>query len=43
MSAWLRTGALVHRETVFDGLDQAPHALEAMIAGRTIGKTLVRI
>jgi NADPH-dependent curcumin reductase CurA len=40
---WLRTGALVHRETVFTGLDAAPRALAAMIAGRTIGKTLVSI
>jgi len=43
MTDWLRTGALVHRETVFDGLDQAPRALAAMIAGETTGKTLVRI
>lgn len=40
---WLRRGELVHRETVFTGLDAAPEALAAMIAGRTIGKTLVSI
>ena len=39
---WLRTGALVHRETVFEGLASAPHALAEMIAGHTTGKTLVR-
>ncbi len=43
MVEWLRNGDLVHRETVFTGLDAAPHALAAMIAGRTIGKTLVSI
>jgi NADPH-dependent curcumin reductase CurA len=43
MAEWLRSGALVHRETVFDGLEQAPRALAAMIAGETTGKTLVRI
>jgi NADPH-dependent curcumin reductase CurA len=43
LSAWLRSGELVHRETVFDGLDQAPHALAEMISGRTTGKTLVSI
>jgi NADPH-dependent curcumin reductase CurA len=43
MSDWLRAGALVHRETVFDGLDRAPQALAAMLAGETTGKTLVRI
>jgi NADPH-dependent curcumin reductase CurA len=42
MTEWLRTGALVHRETVFEGLASAPHALAEMIAGRTTGKTLVR-
>jgi NADPH-dependent curcumin reductase CurA len=40
---WLRNGELVHRETVFTGLESAPHALAEMIAGRTIGKTLVSI
>jgi NADPH-dependent curcumin reductase CurA len=43
MSAWLRSGELVHRETVFENLDQAPHALAEMISGRTTGKTLVSI
>jgi NADPH-dependent curcumin reductase CurA len=42
MTGWLRTGALVHRETIFEGLASAPRALAEMIAGRTIGKTLVR-
>ncbi len=42
MADWLRTGALVHRETVFEGLASAPRALAEMIAGRTTGKTLVR-
>ena len=43
MAGWLRTGELVHRETVFEGLESAPHALAEMIAGHTTGKTLVRI
>jgi NADPH-dependent curcumin reductase CurA len=43
MSAWLRSAQLVHRDTVFNGLDQAPRALSEMIAGRTTGKTLVSI
>jgi NADPH-dependent curcumin reductase CurA len=40
---WLRCGQLVQRATVFAGLDAAPEALAAMLAGRTIGKTLVSI
>lgn len=43
LTDWLRSGELVQRETVFAGLDAAPQALGAMIAGRTIGKTLVSI
>ena len=43
MATWLRNGELVHRETVFEGLESAPQALAAMIAGHTTGKTLVSI
>jgi NADPH-dependent curcumin reductase CurA len=43
VSDWLRSGELLHRETVFTGLDSAPRALAAMIAGDTTGKTLVSI
>ena len=43
MSGWLRSGEVVHRASVFEGLDAAPEALAAMIAGRTTGKTLVSI
>ena len=43
LTGWRRSGDLVHRETVFRGLDQAPRALAAMIAGNTIGRTLVSI
>jgi NADPH-dependent curcumin reductase CurA len=43
VAAWLRTGALCYRETVVDGLEQAPGALVRMLAGGTVGKTLVRI
>ncbi len=42
VSGWLGTGELVSRETVFEGLESAPHALAEMLAGRTTGKTLVR-
>ncbi|MFL6061634.1 MAG: zinc-binding dehydrogenase [Marmoricola sp.] len=43
MGSWLRSGEVVHRETLYDGLGSAPDALAAMIAGRTTGKTLVSI
>ena len=38
-----RDGRLRYRETIVDGLEHAPEALARMLAGETIGKTLVRI
>jgi NADPH-dependent curcumin reductase CurA len=43
LGAWLRAGRLRHRETVVEGLGNAPEALIRMLAGETVGKTLVRI
>jgi NADPH-dependent curcumin reductase CurA len=40
---WLRAGRLRYRETVVEGLEHAPEALVRMLAGDTVGKTLVRI
>lgn len=40
---WLRDGRLVHRESVYLGLESAPEAMADMLAGRTVGKTLVRL
>lgn len=43
VGAWLREGVITYRETVYDGLEQAPLAMADMLAGRTTGKTLVRL
>jgi NADPH-dependent curcumin reductase CurA len=43
VGAWLRDGSITYRETVYDGLEHAPAALADMLAGRTTGKTLVRL
>lgn len=43
VGAWLSEGALVYRESVYDGLASAPRAMADMLAGRTVGKTLVRL
>lgn len=43
LGGWLAEGRLQSRETVFDCLESAPTALADMLAGRTTGKTLVRI
>lgn len=41
--AWVGSGALRYREHVVDGIEQAPRAFIEMLAGRTIGKALVRL
>ena len=43
VAGWLRDGRLRYRETIVDGLERAPEALARMLAGDTIGKTLVRV
>ncbi|WKN48444.1 NADP-dependent oxidoreductase [Nocardioides sp. Arc9.136] len=43
LGGWLRDGVVAHRQSVYEGLSQAPVALQDMLAGRTTGKTLVRL
>jgi NADPH-dependent curcumin reductase CurA len=43
LGGWLAEGRLQYRETIVDGLVRAPEALERMLAGDTVGKTLVRV
>ncbi len=43
LGRWIADGRLKYTETVIDGLERAPEALALMLAGRTTGKTLVRI
>jgi NADPH-dependent curcumin reductase CurA len=43
LGGWLAEGRLVYRETIVDGLERAPEALAMMLAGETVGKTLVRV
>jgi NADPH-dependent curcumin reductase CurA len=40
---WLRDGRIRYRETVVDGLENAPAALARLMRGDTSGKTVVRI
>jgi len=42
-SSWIREGALVYREDVVQGIERAPEAFARMLAGRTLGKALVRV
>ncbi len=43
MSAWVQAGQVTYKEDRWPGLDQAPSAFRAMMAGRNFGKTLVRV
>ncbi len=40
---WLREGKLVYRESIVDGLENAPAALISVLAGGNFGKQLVRL
>lgn len=43
LAGWVADGRLTHRSHVFEGLESAPHALNAMFTGENIGKIVVRV
>ena len=43
LGAWLKEGKLAYEETIIEGLERAPEALQRMLAGDTLGKTLVQV
>jgi NADPH-dependent curcumin reductase CurA len=43
MGGWLRDGKVRYRETVVDGIENAPRAFLGLLGGENIGKMLVRI
>ncbi|HEY3000861.1 MAG TPA: NADP-dependent oxidoreductase [Kribbellaceae bacterium] len=43
VAEWLRTGELVSKETVVDGLENAADALIGLLSGANVGKMLVRV
>jgi NADPH-dependent curcumin reductase CurA len=42
-SAWVRDGRLRYRETVVDGIENAPKAFLGLLRGENIGKMLVKV
>jgi NADPH-dependent curcumin reductase CurA len=40
---WVADGSLAYRETIVDGLDNAPDALAMLLGGQNFGKMLVRV
>lgn len=43
MSQWLRSGQLTPKTTLYEGLDAAPQAFVDLLAGATVGTTVVRV
>jgi NADPH-dependent curcumin reductase CurA len=43
ISKWVNGGRIKWKETIFEGLDNAPKAFIALFNGENFGKTLVRI
>lgn len=43
MRAWLREGKIKWRETVLEGIAEAPHAMVGLMQGENIGKMLVKL
>jgi len=43
LEAWVDSGALDHRETVVEGLENAPDAFLGLFSGDNIGKQVVRV
>lgn len=43
LSAMITAGSLKYREEIYEGLEQAPHALLSLYEGSNTGKTLIRL
>jgi NADPH-dependent curcumin reductase CurA len=43
MAAWIREGKLVYRESIAEGLENAPRAFIGLLRGENLGKQLVKI
>ena len=43
MSKWIGEGKVKWKETLFDGIENAPKAFLALFKGENIGKMLVKI
>jgi NADPH-dependent curcumin reductase CurA len=43
MGGWLREGKIQHRETVVEGIENAPQAFMGLLQGENLGKMLVKV
>src|SRR5262249_28067108 len=43
LAAWLKEGKLSYRADVYEGIEQAPRALSAVLRGENFGKKVVKL
>ncbi len=43
MSKWINEGRIKWKETIFEGLENAPKAFVSLFKGDSLGRTLVKI
>jgi NADPH-dependent curcumin reductase CurA len=43
LAKWIAEGKIKHQETIVDGLEQAPEAINKLFDGENIGKLIVKI
>ncbi|MGE0623820.1 MAG: NADP-dependent oxidoreductase [Pseudomonadales bacterium] len=43
MEAWIRSGQITYKETVFDGVEKAPEAFMGLFTGANMGKMIVNL
>ncbi|MGV0803449.1 NADP-dependent oxidoreductase, partial [Mycolicibacterium elephantis] len=43
LRAWAQEGRLVHRQTIFEGIESCVDALNGLFTGANIGKMLVKV
>jgi hypothetical protein len=43
VSAWVRDGKIKYKEQFVDGIENAPHAFQAMLKAQSFGKVIVRV
>jgi NADPH-dependent curcumin reductase CurA len=43
LAQWYAEGTVKHRDTIVDGFEQAPHAVNMLFDGRNLGKLVVRV